>query len=81
MRVCSKLACKESWIMQMFCLFFQCDDFIEKYGAGIIILLESVADPKVICQVKAAVCLFLPWLCTNQTLHHRAISRCNNFNK
>lgn len=33
----------------------QCDDLIEKYGAGIIILIEEVADPKVIC-TKLGLC-------------------------
>ena len=38
----------------------QCDDLIEKYGAGILILIEEVADPKVICTVSLlsiSVCL------------------------
>jgi len=30
----------------------QCVDMIDKYGAGIIILIEEVADPKVICTVR-----------------------------
>lgn len=33
----------------------QCVDIIDKYGAGIIILLEEIADPKVIC-TKLGLC-------------------------